>query len=123
MEDSVNTESVSNFIDDAEWAVQSTYYTVLKSSLGAAIFGRDMLLDIPYLADWTKIGEYRQAQTDRNTLHENASRVNFNYAVRRHVMVQENGILWEGADKYNGPFRITKVHINGTIRIQKGAIS
>ena len=39
MANSVNAESVSNFIDDAAWAVCSTYHTVLKSSPGVAIFG------------------------------------------------------------------------------------
>jgi hypothetical protein len=29
-----------------------------------------MLFDIPFLADWNKIGEYRQRQTDRNTARE-----------------------------------------------------
>ncbi len=37
---------------------------VLKASPGVAIFGRDVLFDIPFLADWNKIGEYRQHQTD-----------------------------------------------------------
>eukprot|EP00804_Cyclotella_cryptica_P012263 CCRYP_013852-RA/>CCRYP_013852-RA protein AED:0.46 eAED:0.46 QI:0/0/0/1/0/0/2/0/146 len=49
------------------WAVCSTYHTVQKTSPGAAIFGRDMLFDVPYIADWSKIGEYRQRQTDHNT--------------------------------------------------------
>eukprot|EP00804_Cyclotella_cryptica_P012937 CCRYP_002280-RA/>CCRYP_002280-RA protein AED:0.48 eAED:0.48 QI:0/-1/0/1/-1/0/1/0/74 len=26
-----------------------------------------MLFDVPYIADWSKIGEYRQKQTDKNT--------------------------------------------------------
>jgi hypothetical protein len=75
MADSVNAESVSYFIDNAVWAICTTYYTVLKSSPGAAIFGRDMLFDISYLADWNKIGENSQAQTDHQTLRKNASRV------------------------------------------------
>ncbi len=41
------------------------------ASPGAAIFGRDMLFDIPYIADWNKIGDYRQRQTDLNTAREN----------------------------------------------------
>jgi hypothetical protein len=32
----------------------------LKASPGAAIFGHDMLFDIPFIADWKKIGEHRQ---------------------------------------------------------------
>jgi hypothetical protein len=33
---------------------------VLKASSGTAIFGKDMLFDIPYIADWNKIGDNRQ---------------------------------------------------------------
>jgi hypothetical protein len=57
------------FIDNAAWAIRSTYHTVLKTSPGAAIFGRDMLLDIPFVA-WKQIGDYRQNQTDRSNKRE-----------------------------------------------------
>jgi hypothetical protein len=40
---------------------------------GAAIFGRSMLFDVPFLADWSKTGEYRQKQMDKNTVKENSS--------------------------------------------------
>jgi len=33
----------------------STYHTVLKASPGSAIFGWDMLFDIPYIANWIKL--------------------------------------------------------------------
>ena len=39
---------------------------VLKASPGAAIFGRDMLFDIPFIANWNKIADYRQHKTDHN---------------------------------------------------------
>jgi hypothetical protein len=67
MADTVEPSDVADFLTNAAWAIRSTYHTVLKASPGAAIFGRDMLFDIPFLADWNKIGEYRQRQTDRNT--------------------------------------------------------
>ena len=41
-------------------AVHSTDHTALKASPGAAIFGRDMLFDIPFTADWNKTVDYRQ---------------------------------------------------------------
>jgi hypothetical protein len=31
-----------------------------------------MLFDIPFLADWNKIGDYRQSQTDRSAERENS---------------------------------------------------
>jgi len=52
MADSVYPADIDTFINNAVWAICSTYHTVLKASPGAAIFGRDMLFDIPFVADW-----------------------------------------------------------------------
>ncbi len=71
MADSAHPADIDNFIDNAAWAICSTYHTVLKASPGAAIFGRDMLFDIPFVADWKQIGEYRHNQTDRSNTREN----------------------------------------------------
>jgi hypothetical protein len=54
MADSVTPHDVNVFLDNAAWAIRSTYHTVLKTSPGAAVFGRDMLFDIPIMADWSK---------------------------------------------------------------------
>jgi hypothetical protein len=67
MADSVNPSDIGIFLSDAAWAISSTHHTVLKASPGAAIFGQDMLFDIPFIADWKKIGEHRQQLTDINT--------------------------------------------------------
>ena len=73
MANTVATSDIDAFLTDATWAICSTYHTVLKASPGAAFFGRDMLFDIPFLADWKKIGDHMQHQTDLNTEHENCS--------------------------------------------------
>ncbi len=52
----------------------------LKASPGTAIIERDMLVDIPFIADWKKIGEHRQP-TGRNTDPENESRVDYDNRV------------------------------------------
>eukprot|EP00804_Cyclotella_cryptica_P023410 CCRYP_000514-RA/>CCRYP_000514-RA protein AED:0.67 eAED:0.21 QI:0/0/0/1/1/1/2/0/241 len=52
MADTVSKSDIADFLTNAAWAVRSTYHTVLKTSPGAAIFGRDMLFDVPYIADW-----------------------------------------------------------------------
>jgi hypothetical protein len=51
MADSVTPNDIDVFLDNAAWVICSTYHTVLKASPGAAIFGQDMLLDIPFVAD------------------------------------------------------------------------
>ncbi len=50
-----------------------------------------MLVDIPCIADWKKIGEHRQP-TDRNTDRENESRIDYDNKVVKKVLVRNNGI-------------------------------
>ena len=52
----------------------------LKASPGTAIIERDMLVNIPFIADWKKIGEHRQP-TNRNTDRENESRIDYDNKV------------------------------------------
>jgi hypothetical protein len=68
---------VDAFLTNTAWTIRSAYHTVLKSSPGAATFGRDMLFGIPFLADWNKIGVYQQHQTDLNTKRENKTCVDY----------------------------------------------
>jgi hypothetical protein len=92
MADSVHPADIDTFIDNA-WAIRSTYHTVLKASPGAAIFGRDMLFDIPFIADWNQIGHYRQSQTDRSNKRENNTRVDYDYKVGDKELIRMDGIL------------------------------
>jgi hypothetical protein len=57
MANSVTPNDIGVFLDNVAWAILSTYHMVLKASPGAAIFGCDMLFDIPFVADWNKIGK------------------------------------------------------------------
>jgi hypothetical protein len=124
MANTADPSDVADFLNDAAWVVRSTYHTVLKASPGAAIFGRDMLFDVPFLADWNKVRDYRQRQTDRNTARENKTRVEWDYAVGDKVLVREEGILRKSESKYEKePWTVSQVHTNGTIRIQCGTKS
>ncbi len=115
---------ITTFLTNAAWAIRSTYHTVLKASPGAAIFGRDMLFNIPYIADWNKIGDYRQCQTDLNTKCENNSRIYYDYKVGGKVLVRKDGILHKTESWYDSePWTITSVHTNGTIRVECGSKS
>ena len=121
MADSVAPNDVDVVLTNASWAIRSTYHTVLKASPGAAIFGRDMLFDIPFIADWRKIGDYRQRQTDLNTLRENEKRIDYDYKVGDKILVRKDGILRKTESRWvNEPWTIVSVHTNGTIRVTRG---
>jgi hypothetical protein len=124
MADSVTPNDVDVFLDNTAWAIRSTYHTALKASPGAAIFGQDMLFDIPLVADWCKIGERKLSLTDRGNQHKNAKQIDYNDKVREKVLVINEGILRKAESTYGKePWTITTVHMNGTIRIQRGTIT
>jgi hypothetical protein len=80
-----------------------------------------MLLGIPFMADWRKIGEQRQSLTDRGNQQENAKQIDNDYKVGDKVLVINEGILHKAQSAYGKePWTITTVHTNGTIRIQHG---
>ncbi len=121
MVNSVTPDDVNAFLDNMTWAIRSTYHTVLKASPGAAIFGQDMLFDIPFVADWRKIGERRQSLTNCGNQCKNAKRVDYYYKVRDKVLVINKGILRIAESAYGKePWTINTVHTNGTIMIQRG---
>jgi hypothetical protein len=76
MAETVKASDIDVSLPDTAWAICSTYHAVLKASPGAAIFGQDMLFDIPFIA-----GEHRQQLTDLNNAHENEGRIDYDYKV------------------------------------------
>jgi hypothetical protein len=121
MAEMVKPSDIDVFLSDAAWAVRSTYHTVLKASPGAAIFGQDILFDIPFIADWQKIGEHRQQLKDLNNAHENEGRIDYDYKVGQKVLLRKEGILCIAESRwYEKPWLITSVHTKGTIMVQRG---
>ena len=124
--DDLDAHRIDQFITNAAWAIRSTYHTVLKATPGEAIFGRDMLFDIPFIADWSEIGRRRQELVDKNNARENSRRLPYDYVVGSKCLIinEINGEIQRKArDKHEGPYTVTQVYTNGTVRIQRGAIN
>jgi hypothetical protein len=116
---SVTPNDANVFLDNAAWAIRSTYHTILIASPGAAMFGGDMLFDIPFVAGWHKIGERRQSPTNRGKQRKNAKHIDYDYKVGDKVLVISKGILRKAESAYGKElWTITTVHNNGTIGIQ-----
>jgi hypothetical protein len=80
-----------------------------------------MLFDILFVADWHKIGEQRQSLTNRGNQHKNAKRNDYDYKVVDKVLLIYEGILCKAEFAYGKePWTTTTVHMNETIRIQRG---
>jgi hypothetical protein len=121
MAETITPDDVDVFLDNVAWATCSTYHAVLKASPGAAIFVHDMLFDIPFIADWNKIEDYRQHQTNLNTACKISKQVDYDYKIGNKVLLTQEGILRKAESPYSKePWTIMTVHTNGTIRIQRG---
>jgi hypothetical protein len=121
MAKTITPDDFDVFLDNAAWAVCSTYHTVFKASPGAAIFGCNMLFNILFIANWNKIGDYRQRQTNLNMAGNNSKQVDYDYKVGNKVLLTQECILRKAESPYSKkPWTITAVHTNETIRIQRG---
>jgi hypothetical protein len=101
MAETISPDDVDVFLDNAAWAICSTYHTVLKASPGVAIFGCDMLFDILFIADWNKIGDYRQRQTNLNTACKNSKQIDYDSKVGNKVLLTREGILCKAESPYS----------------------
>jgi hypothetical protein len=93
MAKTITPDDVNVFLNNTTWAICTTYHTVLKASPGAAIFGHNMLFNISFIADWNKIWDYRQRQTNLSMACKNSKQVDFDYKVGNKVLLIQEGIL------------------------------
>ena len=111
------------YLASVAWAICSTYHTVLNATPGQLVFGRDMVLPIQFQADWARIKLKKQESIDESNARENAKRQQHTYKVGDKVLVEKPGIIRKMSAPREGPYVITKVYTNGTVRIRKGAVN
>jgi transposase InsO family protein len=113
-----------SYLSSAAFAIRSTYHTTLKASPAQLVFGRDMLLPIEFHANWAALQQQRQKEITRNNQRENASRKDHQYKVGDKILLSKPGHIRRKLENpRHGPYEITAVFSNGTIRIQRGSIS
>ena len=105
----------------AAFAVRSTYHTTLQATPGQLVFGRDMVLNTPFIADWEAIRLRKQKIIDKNNKMENSKRKEHVYSVRDQVLFR-NKRARKYERPYKGPYTITKVWENGTVTLRMGAV-
>ena len=100
-------------------AVRSTVHTTTRATPTQLVFGRDALLNIGFVADWQYIKDRKQHRILQNNARENESRIVHQYNVGDRVMVRQKPNRKYGSDKQRGPYTVTRVNDNGTLRLSK----
>jgi hypothetical protein len=100
-------------------AIRSTYHTTLHATPYQLLFDRDMIHNIAFRANWDQIQERKQDIINKFNQKENKSRIPYEYKVGDQVLLETPGILRKLSTICTGPYPVTNVYKNGTIRIQK----
>jgi transposase InsO family protein len=111
-------ELVDTALASAQYAVRASVHRTMGLSPGAIVFHRDMFHPIPLLINYNDLRERRQQVIDYNIRRANQRRRFQDYQPGQEVLV-----LSYMPDKMDpratGPFKITAVHVNGTVTIQR----
>jgi hypothetical protein len=119
-----NLQHAHNIVDSAlattMHATRCAMHHALRMSPGAFVFQRDMFLNIPLIANLQTIQDRRQVLINENLRRQNLKRRRFDYAIDQEVLLKVPSPR-RLDDLNEGPYRISQVHVNGTITIQRTA--
>ena len=88
---------------------------------GQLVFGRDMILNTKYLADWMVIKAHKQQLICKNNIIENSKRIPHQYKVGDMVMLEKHRAN-KYEQPYKGPYLVMQVNTNGTVCLKIGAV-
>ena len=100
-------------------AMRSTVHTTTRATPTQLVFNRDALLNISFEADWQYIKERKQKLIVQNNKRENTTRINHQYHLGDEVMVHRDPNRKHGTAQYQGPYTITRVNDNGTVKLSR----
>ena len=104
------------------FAVRATFHTTLQASPMQLVFGRDAILNVKHIANWEHIRQQKQTRINENNKRENKSRRNHNYSIGDKILIKARKYSKHELE-YEGPYEITQVNDNGTVRFQKGIVN
>jgi hypothetical protein len=105
-------------LSNAIYATRAAVHGSLQATPGSLAFGRDMILDIPLIADFRALQEQRQLLIDQRLIEANRKRFSHDYRVGDQVLkLAYKPSKWLQSCT-EGPYRIETVHQNGTLTIR-----
>ena len=105
------------------FAIRSTYHTTTQATPSQLVFGRDAILNTVFQANWKYIRERKQQLIRKNNKRENSKRIRYTYQIGDKVLLDLGDIKTKFDSKYDGPYQVVQVNNNGTLCIQKGAVT
>ena len=101
------------------FAMRATLHTTTRATPAQLVFQRDAIHNVRFEADWKYIKDRKQKLIIQNNRRENMKRVEHAYSVGDKVVVEQDPNRKHGTDRYRGPYTITRVYDNGTVRLRQ----
>jgi hypothetical protein len=101
------------------WAVRASYNSSTNKTPAQLVFGRDMMFNLTSLVNWKELSIKKQRDVDKANLRENRKRIDYDYEVGQKIYIKNDGVNRKLDCPKQGPFEITEVFTNGTVRIQR----
>jgi hypothetical protein len=108
----------NEFLQACAFGIMSTFHTNLQASPGQLVFGRDMIHDIRFQANWDRIKNNKQKNIANSNNRENLNRITHNCNVGDRILLQKSGIRRKLSAPKEGTYTILEVGTNGTVKIQ-----
>ena len=105
------------------WAIRASYNSTTNATPAQLVFGRDMIFNLQTMVDWKALSIRKQKLVDAANLRENQNRIDFDYQIGQKVYVINNDIKRKLESPKKGPYLITNIYTNGTVRIQRGNVN
>jgi transposase InsO family protein len=121
-EKDAHSDAIDGILAATMFAIRATYHTTMQATPAQLVFGRDVILNIPYAANWENIRERKQARIIQNNAAENKTRLPYVYNVGQQVLIKTEQSRKYGKNPYQGPYQIVSINDNGTVRLRQGAV-
>ena len=89
----IKSDTINKFITDAAYTNHFTHHTVLRFMPTVSIFGRDLLLKIPYVTDCKLIGQCRHSKVDKYNKHEKKQWIDYYHEEGLKFFIKKYGVL------------------------------
>ena len=84
---SIDDDSIYAVLQNVAFGFRAAYHSILRSSPGQLVFGRSMIVNATYVANWKTIKDQKEKNMLRNNARENSSILSHDYQPGDNVFV------------------------------------
>ena len=105
------------------FTLRTTVHSTTQYTPAQLIFGQDSIIIQCYDLDWEIIRKQKQYLNNKGNKHENCNQINHTYEQGDKVLLKNVWTTKFNQDSYLGPYEITVIRNNGTVRARKSGVT